>query len=448
MNKMKLAKTNTIYYRFLKLLAAALVAALLFFLLLNWGGSIMLRSYFEKTNYMERENQRRVDDFRNYVEKNKLTSMDSERLSEWVNRQSVVWMQIYRDHILLYDSQFPYMKANPEFHVKGEFYEWEAYKVVDFQDGPAQVFITGMYTYQFFNYALIVEFFLSFILFTGIIMAGIRSSMNYIRTLSAEIGILEGGNLDYRITIAGNDEMTVLAKGLDNMRRSIRDQIRQETELIRLNQSMITSLSHDLRTPLTALLIYTEILKNETGADRKQMQKWIGKIDVKAHQIKDMADCILEYSLQKKKAGPVALEQKSFRSAFYDSLSETCICLEQSGFTVRASLFWEDREVSVDPKYVTRILDNISSNIIKYACAGEPVKLAVFYSPDGCGFLFENAKQSDTSRVKSVGIGVQNICEMMEAMGGCCEVMESEKTYRIQLTFVLQNSGLSAAEKY
>ena len=81
MNKMKLAKTNTIYYRFLKLLAAALVAALLFFLLLNWGGSIMLRSYFEKTNYMERENQRRVDDFRNYVEKNKLTSMDSERLS-------------------------------------------------------------------------------------------------------------------------------------------------------------------------------------------------------------------------------------------------------------------------------------------------------------------------------------------------------------------------------
>ncbi|MCB6617382.1 sensor histidine kinase, partial [Ruminococcus sp. 210702-SL.1.03] len=82
-------------------------------------------------------------------------------------------------------------------------------------------------------------------------------------------------------------------------------------------------------------------------------------IDVKAQQIKDMADCILEYSLQKKKTELVTLEQKSFRSAFFDILSETCICLEQSGFTVRASLLWEDREISVDPKYVTRILDNI-----------------------------------------------------------------------------------------
>ena len=56
-------------------------------------------------------------------------------------------------------------------------------------------------------------------------MAGIRSTMKYIRTLSAEIGILEGGNLDYRITVTGSDEMAVLAKGLDSMRESIRDKI-------------------------------------------------------------------------------------------------------------------------------------------------------------------------------------------------------------------------------
>ena len=67
--------------------------------------------------------------------------------------------------------------------------------------------------------------------------------MKYIRTLSAEIGILEGGNLDYRITVTGSDEMAVLAKGLDSMRESIRDKISQESELIRLNQSMITGLS-------------------------------------------------------------------------------------------------------------------------------------------------------------------------------------------------------------
>ncbi|WP_347134469.1 HAMP domain-containing sensor histidine kinase, partial [[Clostridium] symbiosum] len=348
--------------------------------------------------------------------------------------QEVVWMQMYRDHILLYDSQFPYMKANPEYHVTGQFYEWNGYEMIDFQDGEALVFLTGMYTYQFFNYALIVEFLLSFLLFTGIIMAGIRSTMKYIRTLSAEIGILEGGNLDYRITVTGSDEMAVLAKGLDSMRESIRDKISQEAELIRLNQSMITGLSHDLRTPLTALLIYTEILKNEIDADRKQMQKWVLKIDEKAHQIKDMADCILKYSLLNKAAGPTALRQEPFRSVFYDSLSELCVCLEQKGFEVRPSLAWEDREICADSKYITRILDNICSNIIKYASCGDPIRIESFYQTDGCGLVFENKKSANQTQAESTGIGVRNIREMMEEMGGCCEAEETSEDYRIRLT--------------
>lgn len=435
MHKTKTSKTNSIYYRFLKLLALAFVASALFFFLLNRSGTIMLQSYFTKTNYMESENERRVGDLRNYVAKNELSTTDTAKLTKWVSRQSVVWMQIYRDHILLYDSQFPYMKANPEYHVKGKFYEWDSYRTVDFQDGPALVFLTGMYTYQFFNYALIVEFFLSFLLFIGIIMAGIRSSMKYIRTLSAEIGILEGGNLDYRITVAGNDEMTVLAKGLDNMRKSIRDQISQEAELISINKSMITSLSHDLRTPLTALLIYTEILKNEIDADRKRIQKWIYKIDEKAHQIQDMADCILEYSLQEKTADPACVKQEPFRSTFYDPLSETYTCLEQKGFQVETALCWENRSVSSDAKYVVRIFDNISSNIIKYASREQPVRISSFYESDCCGFLFGNTKQAGIPRCESTGIGVRNIQTMMEEMGGTCEVEETRERYQIRLTF-------------
>ena len=408
MPKDKTLKTNSIYYRFLKLLALAFVTAALFFLLLNQGGEKLLVYYFTKTNYMERENARRYNDLRDYVKKNKLSTEDTDRLAEWVRRQEVVWMQMYRAHILLYDSQFPYMKANPEYHVTGQFYEWNGYEMIDFQDGEALVFLTGMYTYQFFNYALIVEFLLSFLLFTGIIMAGIRSTMKYIRTLSAEIGILEGGNLDYRITVTCSDEMAVLAKGLDSMRES---------------------------TPLTALLIYTEILKNEIDADRKQMQKWVLKIDEKAHQIKDMADCILKYSLLNKAAGPTALRQEPFRSVFYDSLSELCVCLEQKGFEVRPSLAWEDREICADSKYITRILDNICSNIIKYASCGDPIRIESFYQTDGCGLVFENKKSANQTQAESTGIGVRNIREMMEEMGGCCEAEETSEDYRIRLTF-------------
>lgn len=435
MRKILSSKTNSIYYRFLKLMVLAFFAAFFFFFLLNKGGTIILNSYFAKSDYMERENQKKFDAFKNYVSENELSTEDTDIMSEWVSEQSVVWIQLYRDHILLFDSQFPYMRANPEFHVKGKYYEWEWYRILDFKDGPAQVFITGIYTKRYFDYALIIEFFLSLLLFTGIVMAGIRSPMKYIKKLSSEIEILESGNLDYRITIIGNDEITVLAKGLDNMRKSIHDQIRQEAELIQINQSMISSLSHDLRTPLTSLLIYTEILKSEIDASRVQMQQWVCKIDEKAQQIKGMADSILEYSLQKKVFEPISKEQQSFHSAFYDALSEIFICLDQKGFHIQTALTWENREVCIDPKYITRILDNISSNITKYASYEIPVRITSFYHTDCGGFLFENPKRHDTSQVDSTGIGVPNIRTMMEEMGGSCEVEETETAYRIKLSF-------------
>ena len=148
-----------------------------------------------------------------------------------------------------------------------------------------------------------------------------------------------------------------------------------------------------------------------------------------------MADCILKYSLLNKAAGPTALRQEPFRSVFYDSLSELCVCLEQKGFEVRPSLAWEDREICADSKYITRILDNICSNIIKYASCGDPIRIESFYQTDGRGLVFENKKSANQTQAESTGIGVRNIREMMEEMGGCCEAEETSEDYRIRLTF-------------
>lgn len=394
-----------------------------------------MESYFNKTNYMEWENNRRSQEFKEYVEGNQLSSTDTIQLADWVDRQSVVWLQLYRDHSLIYDSQFPYMKMDPRWRVEGQFYEWDPYYLVEFQDGTAEVFLTGMYTYQFFNYALIAEFFLSFVLFTVIIMRGIHGTMKYIRLLSNEIGILEGGNLDYQITVIGNDEMAVLARGLDSMRQSIRSQLKQEAELIRLNQSIITSLSHDLRTPLTALLIYTEILENGTDGDRSQMQKWISKINDKAHQIKDMSDRILKYSLLSKTPVSETVTRMAFRAAVYDTLSEMCVYLEQMEFHVEADLNWIDRDISVIEDYITRILDNISSNIVKYAAKESPIHISSYYDDTWCGLIFQNIKRSDHRELESTRIGIQNIRSMIEEMDGGCKIKETDEHYEIQLLF-------------
>lgn len=429
------SKTSSITYNFLKLLLFAFITSALFFLILNKGGTALMESYFNRTDYMEWENNRRSQEFKEYVEGNQLSSTDTIQLADWVDRQSVVWLQIYRDHSLIYDSQFPYMKMDPRWRVEGQFYEWDPYYLVEFEDGTAEVFLTGMYTYQFYNYALIVEFFLSFLLFTAIIMRGIHGTMKYIRLLSTEAGILEGGNLDYQITVLGNDEMAVLARGLDSMRQSIRTQLKQEAELISLNQSIITSLSHDLRTPLTALLIYTEILENGTDGDRTQMHKWISKINEKAHQIKDMSDRILKYSLLHKTPVSETAKQIPFKTAVYDTLSETCTYLEQMEFHVEADLTWIDRNISVIEDYIPRILGNISSNIVKYAAKEAPIHISSYYDDTWCGLTFENRKRANHSELESTRIGMQNIRSMIEEMGGSFEIKETEEHYEIRLLF-------------
>lgn len=87
--------------------------------------------------------------------------------------------------------------------------------------------------------------------------------MKYISKLSDEIAILEGGSLDYKITIKGKDELAALAEGLENMRISFCNMIEQEAEITSENNRIITEMSHDLRTPVTSMMLYTEILKKE-----------------------------------------------------------------------------------------------------------------------------------------------------------------------------------------
>ena len=80
--------------------------------------------------------------------------------------------------------------------------------------------------------------------------------------LHDEIEILEGGSLDYPITVKGKDELSELAEGLDCMRVSFQGMIEREANIVQENQKMITEMSHDIRTPVTSIMLYTEILKN------------------------------------------------------------------------------------------------------------------------------------------------------------------------------------------
>ncbi len=170
-----------------------------------------------------------------YIERNQLTSRDAESLDSWVKKQRILTIRIYKDGIQVFDSEYPQQELWEEEIAAGD-YEWENYYSVKFVDGEAQAYIWGLYAYQFYNYALIMRIMFSFILFLILVLLGIRRKMNYILKLSEEIELLEGGSLDYKITVKGKDELTALAEGLDNMRLSFRSLIKREADIVRESQ--------------------------------------------------------------------------------------------------------------------------------------------------------------------------------------------------------------------
>ena len=427
-------RRNSIYTQLLRILLIATFGAVVIFFVFDFTGEYVIERYLQETDYIEKKNQEYVDDLQEYVNQEQIATRDTHKLNEWVKKQQLLFIQVYKDDIQVYNSEYPGEEIWEE-EITVEGYAWESYYQVNFADGTAEVTITGAYTYQLYNYVIIGELGISFIFFLVFVLLGIRKKIDYIRKLSEEIELLEGGSLEYKITIKGKDELTALAEGLDSMRISFRNLILQEAEMTQENQRIVTEMSHDLRTPVTSIMLYTEILKQGKYKSKEQLFAYLNKIEQKAKRMKQLTDHLFEYSIIAGEREIELEELEQYEVLFYDLFSDTCSYLEQQGFRVIFQVKWIDGLLRISTDYIMRILDNVTSNIEKYADRSEPVKICSVEEGSMAGFFFENKIRNLEEKPESTGIGIQNIKNMMQKMGGKCIVEEKEGYFRLILLF-------------
>lgn len=427
-------KTKSMYFQLLLLLTAAAAVAFLVFWGLNSAGAYAVEQHCYDSEYIRKMDKTYVDRLQRYIDRNGLASGDVGILPVWVKEQKLISICIYKNGKILFDSEYPEQEMWEE-GVEAYGYEWENYYPVTFADGEAKVSIWGNYAYQFYNYVMLSALSLSILVFLTISLLGIRTKMKYISLLSNEIRILESGSLDYEITVRGKDELGTLAGGLESMRVSFRSLIDRETEMMRENQRIVTEMSHDLRTPVTSIMLYTEILRKGKYESEEQMQGYIEKIGQKAGRMKQLTDHLFEYSLVTGETPVVLEEPEWFKVLFYDWVSELCSCLEQRGFRVEVRLEWPQCRVQVCTDYLARVMDNVISNIIKYADLQEPVTVQSVQEGKTVGFFFENAVRRGGEKAESTGIGIQSINNMLRKMGGSCRVQLEGNRFRTLLLF-------------
>lgn len=429
-------KRNSLYFQLMILLVISGAVALAVFYGLNTVGENVVYYYYNHSNYSAKREKNYVAELQNYVSSNELKSSDTDELSQWVTEKAVIIsLWLYKDNALIFDSDYP---DNATYSSEPAYLDennGSRFYTIGFADGEVEAGISGVFDYQLYNYASFGEMLLAFSIFILMVLIGIRKKMEYIRKLSKEIQILEGGNLEYKITVTGKDELAALAGGLNCMRESFRRQTIQEAEIVRENQKIVTQMSHDIRTPLTSIMLYTELLKKGTYKNEEQFREYIEKIERKTRRMKQLADNLFEYSLVSSDQEIELEEAENEKMLFYDLFSETTSYLEQQGYQVDFLVNWNEARLKINTDYISRILDNVTSNIQKYADKSCPVTIGSVKNNNMEGFYFENRTAVLTDETESTGVGIQSIKNMMAKMGGRCITGMENGVFRLTLYF-------------
>ena len=231
------------------------------------------------------------------------------------------------------------------------------------------------------------------------------------------------------------DNALMLARCLDSMRVTLRQQQEEEAKASAKVKNLITEMSHDLRTPLTTLLLYTEIVRSRKYENDAQKDDYLNKIDTKARQLKQLSDNLFEYALVTRDTVVTLDPPAYFSRIFEEPLAEMVDTLQQRGFACALDLGSEDLMLTVKMQYIRRVFDNITSNAIKYADPGREISVTFRKEEKWVGLRFANHVLPGQHREESTQVGLTSIETMMEKMNAVCRVEQGTEQFAITLLF-------------
>lgn len=415
------------------IMTAALISAVVF-AGLYFAKEQLISSYFENPAVQSRIMEKRVADIQNYVNKNNVSSDNLSSLKKWENKQPLILLELYDEKDLVYSSYYHIDSVIEEYMTESAgLTERNNIYTIDFSDKKlsAVMYMDISYKYYILGNALALA--IALLLFILLYIRSNRELIRYIIRLGEDVQILEGGDLDYEVRVEGNDELTDLAKSMNRMRESFRNQLITEQKLRQTSGKLISEMSHDLRTPLTGLMLCTEILKSGNYKDEAELNEYLEKIDAKARLMKQLSDNIFEYAIENRTDNDNKL--MDFEPAISAIITDIGDELEASGFRVEADLNWKPVKIKIREDLRERISGNIISNIVKYADPAAPVIIGTIYEGDYCGISIINAVAENSNDADSHGIGLDSVRSMMNYMGGICSTERTEGAFEVTLMF-------------
>lgn len=244
---------------------------------------------------------------------------------------------------------------------------------------------------------------------------------------------IKDGDLRHRIDVEGEGEFERLAGNINSITDGLKKSVDSELKSERLKTELITNVSHDIRTPLTSIITYVDLLKKEK--DPSKVEEYVEVLDQKSKRLKILIDDLFEAAKASSGDIPVQLEQIDIVSLITQGLGEVNDKIEASDLEFKINYPEDKVYMKADGRLLWRSIENLLSNIFKYALKGSRVYIDIEDTGNEVLLTFKNIsayelnisaeelmerfKRGDESRFsEGSGLGLSIAGSLIELQGG------------------------------
>lgn len=263
----------------------------------------------------------------------------------------------------------------------------------------------------------------------------VNRRVRYVEYLSSEIQKIRKEGFGRSMELQGDDEITQLCTVINEMSVQLRQKEEREKRQQQSKNELITNVSHDLRSPLTSIIGYVELLKETGPEDRQRFDEYIEVVERRLTGLNGLINELFEYTKLNSADRLPDMEKRDVLELLRHILYEYKILMEAEGLTLSWQLGTESHVSDVDAQQMVRVFQNLLDNARRYADRSAPVTVAAQETgrlhicitnrlTDAQGIetdrIFERFYRADRARsaAQSSGLGLAIVKRIVELHGG------------------------------
>lgn len=193
--------------------------------------------------------------------------------------------------------------------------------------------------------------------------------------VAEQAAAVRAGQLESELALQEHSDLYQMASDLNHIRQGLHQAVEERTHSERMKVELVTNVSHDLKTPLTSIISYTELLAQEPLVP--PASEYVQIMGEKAQRLKAMVQDVFEVSKAASGQLPVKLERLDYARLLRQTLADMAQAIEESGLTLRPSIPEEEIPILADSDRLYRVFQNLIGNALKYSLSGSRVYLSL-----------------------------------------------------------------------